>query len=120
MLKIIVLIILASCSPNDLDDHKEQGEAICKSLIIELKKVHVLEDLKKAKPKLREEFIKIAKLMVEANNLQKSRGYISIVTENTSTSDELLFEMQRIYQIPGAQKMVEQMQSKCLDILEKN
>ena len=119
MLKIYILalIFLFSCTQNHMDDLREEAKSICSSITEDLKKVHTKEDLLAIRPALRRKFNRIAKIMVEVENLQKEPVSYEI-SQDTKISDNLLFEMQRVYQIPGAQKIIEQSQISALDILE--
>lgn len=119
---LILLIALGSCSLSTPSDFRCEGEALCRALVKELKKIHNKEELVKAVPKLRKRYLKIAEIAVLAKEFQKKHPdyYAWEAEDESEASLELNEEMERIYRIAGAREVMEKAQSEALRLLDSN
>jgi len=121
---IVCLLFALGCSPSSLEDYQHEGEAVCRLLIKELKKIESREDLIKATPKLKKRFHQVVDIVIEARKFQE--GHPEEKKEFTfdprQMSDLLKSELKRIYQIEGGRELMEHAQREALirlDAFEK-
>ncbi len=120
----ILLLILAGCSPNSLDDYHREGEAVCRLLVKDLRKVQSREDLAGVLPSLQKHIEHLVDIMIQARQLEQAHPEksISFETPYNAFNEDLLLEMQRVYAIEGAKELIEKVQREPLlrlDAFEK-
>ena len=106
-------IFLASCTPATLADLRAEGEAETKKLAAELREIENKEELQKAVPRLRKQFLKLANLLIEA------RGYPQEEGAPTLASEELFIELARLYEMPGGRDLIESAEREAVEHLKK-
>lgn len=111
------LLMLSGCSPNSLDDYQREGQVFCKNLSRELAMIHSREDLLKAESKLKKKFDDLVQLIMEARTYQVKHPdeFPNSQEEQNPFSEELLFELKRIYgSIEGGREIIERSQKEAL------
>ena len=111
-----LLLLLVSCGPNSLEEYRERGEGVTRSLIKEMEGIHSYEDLLAAQAELTRLFKEFAELMVAAKKFQK-QGELELTEVNHRLSDCLREEMNRIYRFEGGREMIELYQRDGLSLL---
>lgn len=111
-LKISLLLCLAGCSPQTLEDFHHEGQGLTKTLIEDLKPIQCREELEEALPLLRKRFEAFVDLMIEASEFQAKRPgeYFEELGFSYSLDDELLEEMKRIYELEKGRELIEKAQ----------
>ena len=112
-IRSLILIFLVSCSPATLADLRSEGEAETRKLAAELRAIEKKEDLQKAVPRLKKQFLKLADLLVQA------RPYSTEEASPTLASEELFIELARLYEIPGGRELIEFAQGEAIQRLER-
>jgi hypothetical protein len=109
----IIFLLFTACSPNSMEDFQYEGEAICRDLTQELKKIQTREELAKAVPKLKGKFEALVDLMIEARQFQEiaEEEWTPLATES---NDALLVELKRIYKLEAGRETIEKAQSEAL------
>ena len=116
---IFLILIFTSCNKS-LDDYKEEGEGITRSLIQELRLSHTRKDLQLSCPRLQALFSSLSELMILAHELQE-RNHVSSVEltkENHDLSEQLRVELNRIFLLDGGKELIEKCQEPALQKLE--
>jgi len=109
----LLLLLHSACAPANLSELRCEGEAEMKKLTAELKKLETFEDVQKASKKLKRHFSRIADLLIE------TRHFPTDSQESSRAAEELFVELARIYEIPGARKVVELAQSEAVRRLDR-
>lgn len=115
------MLLLASCRSSNLEDYREEGEAITRSLIQELKKIRTKEQLIASKNNLKGLFDRLVETMIAAETYIHSHPNLdqSVFPEpDHELSDQLRGELNRIYQLEGGRQIIEQCEQKALLRLE--
>ncbi len=110
------LLFLCSCSPSSLDDYQKEGQLFCRHLAKELANIHTREDLLKNELVIKKKFDELVELIIEARQYQikHPEDYLAVAEENPF-SEELLFELKRIYsQIESGREIMERAQKEAL------
>ena len=107
------LLLLCSCSPNSSADFQHEGEARCRVLTKELKKIENREQLLRAEPQLKKHFETLVDLMISAREFQ--RNHFDDVSQDAAyeeNSAEIVLEeeLRRIYAIEGGREVIERSQ----------
>lgn len=117
ILSFTILLLLAACSPNSLEDFQHEGEALLRTLCGELNKIQSREMLGKAEPGLKEMFSAMVGLMIEARKYQAehpeermSEGALC----DHFLNEALLLELKRVYQLEGGRELIERTQREAL------
>lgn len=114
-LRIIPLFfILCSCGSHNLEDYKEEGEGITRSLIQELKKIRTREKLLASTHKLKALFNRLADTMISAEIYRRDHPDLEIAEANHELSDQLRGELNRIYEMDGGRQIIEKCEEKAL------
>lgn len=118
MRKIIwALFLLCACSPNSSEEFQQEGEARCRSLLIDLQKIENREQLLAAEAKLKKHFEAMIDLIIEARQFQQEQmeeGESDPVFRINAAEDDLQKELRRIYAIEGGRELVERSQQEAL------
>lgn len=112
-----LVFIASACSPNSLDDFREQGESVSRSLTNELRKIHSREDLLKAAPKLKRLFNELVNIMIAAQEFRLHHPALELTEskkEMENLSDQLREELNRVYSIDSAREVIEKCQEEAL------
>lgn len=116
---VLIFLILFGCAPNSPKDFCIEGEAKCRELVFLLEKIETREDLVSAEPALKKKFQEMANLLVLAEKyLEKHPGVRGV--EINSYNDDLLYELKRIYRIPGGKEIMEKVQKEPQIHLDQN
>lgn len=110
-----------SCSSQSQESYREEGRALSKTLTEELQLIHTRDELIKKSPRLEELFNKIVDLIISAQNYHNSNAQsrpIPLSKKDRITSDKLRAEIARLYTIPGARKIFENIQRPALNKLD--
>ncbi|MBI2742487.1 MAG: hypothetical protein HYX48_01040 [Chlamydiales bacterium] len=116
----LLVLIVAGCSPNSLEDYQFQGEALCRVIVLDLQKVHTREELNKALPRLTEQFNTLAKLIIEAKEYQAAHpgeAGIDPAYYEHEYAEGLKDELARICQLEGGRELIEKAQREALILL---
>jgi hypothetical protein len=108
--RILIVLLLAACSPSSQNDFRLEGESLCREMIGELQKIETHQQLVAAEPRLKEFYEKIAVLMIAAKEAETS----PVVEGETIVSDLLQAELKRIYKIEAGRELVERCQKEAL------
>ncbi len=109
------LFLIAGCSPNSLDDYQKEGQALCRILVSDLRKVQTREELLKIEPILKKRFQHLVELMIQAKNYHlKHPDEVPLENPDHFFSEQLQLELQRIYHLEGGREMIERTQREAL------
>ena len=75
------------------------------------------EELKRSLPKLRKKYIRLAKLILVARQLQQKEPFIKPLSGVSFESDELYAEIARLYELPKGKELIEAAQEEALQLL---
>lgn len=112
-----LLMVLCCCSPGSLDDYQKEGQLLCRHLAKELKNIHTREELLKAELSVKKKFDQLVELILEARQYQINHPdeYAASMDEQNPFSEELLFELKRLYaHIEGGREIIERAQKEAL------
>jgi hypothetical protein len=117
---LVLLAVMAGCSPSSSEEFRQEGEALCRSLTKELQQVNTRDDLVKMTPLLKKRFSQFAGLVMAARAFQREHaGEAMPEHEGDFLSSEVLMEeMKRIYTIEGGRKIIEDAQREALFALD--
>jgi hypothetical protein len=111
------LLLLFGCSPHSLEDYQFQGEALCRTLVIELQKIHTRDELAAALPSLKKQFSALVDLIIEAKGFQlkhpEQEGIDPAYYEHEYAA-ELKDELTRLCKLEGGREMIEKAQREAL------
>lgn len=110
-------LLAIGCSSHSLEDCREEGEAITRTLIYEFSQIHNREDLLKASAKIKRLFNDLVSIIVAAHAAQHQE-VIELTPYNHLLSDQLRTEINRVYRIEGAREVVEKFQEEALHRLD--
>lgn len=100
-----IVLLFAACSEITPVDLRNQGRSSARSLTRELQQIHSVEELKRAQPKLRKHFLKIARLLAMANEYRTAHPGEEPLPP-LEACDELFSELSRLYELPGACELI--------------
>jgi len=121
----LVLILLAGCGPSSSEDFKEQGKTLSRHLLAELQSIHSRDELTKATPRFQMIFDEMVSVMIATREFAEKHPKSEMTElndEDHHQSEELRFELNRIYKIDGCREIIEKSQRQPLqrlDIYEK-
>ena len=115
-----IILILTSCGPSSLEDFKEEGLSISKSMTEELHQIHSRDDLVASSPRLKKLFGDLVDLIIAAYEFKDSHPeyHLEGVEKLISNSQPLREEVSRIYRIEGARELLEKIQEESLNRLD--
>lgn len=114
-------LLLTSCGSNSLEDFREEGEGITRSLIEELKEIRTREDLMQAIPRLEHLFDNLVDTIIAAEDYKEKNSRadsLELTKENHELSDQLRIELNRIYSLEGGRQVIEKCQEQALHRLD--
>lgn len=115
---LFTLFIISSCSARSLDDFREEGQAISHDITAELREVHNREDLVAIAPKLKRLFDDLVDTIIAAREYQQNNSVREEAVQDSTVSDELRMELNRVYQIEGVRQLIEKAQEPALNRLD--
>lgn len=118
----IFIVISTACSSHSLEDFREEGEGISRSILSELKTVHSRKDLLEARPRLTKLFNDLVDIMIAAQEFRQNHAQAEILPiskEGQILNDQLQTEFVRIYSnIEGGRELIEKCQEDALNSLD--
>ncbi|MEC7839471.1 MAG: hypothetical protein VX777_05490 [Chlamydiota bacterium] len=118
---IATVFLLSSCSSSSPDTYRDEGRSINKSIVKQLQKIHSRSDLIDASTELEGLFNKLVDVMIQSRKYQESGSLaetLPLSKNDHLLSDKLREELNRIYRIPGAKKLIEKSQQSALTRLD--
>lgn len=115
-----LIFLLTSCTKSSLEEYRDEGEGIIRSLIKTLQVVESKNDLIDSCAHLEKLFDQLARLMIAAKEFQESHPKIDqkLTKENHELSDQLRFELNRIFHIDGGKELIEHCQEHSVQLLD--
>jgi hypothetical protein len=115
------ILLLTSCGPKNLEDYKEEGKGVTRSLIQELRHIRNRDELLAAHHLLQKRFDQLVSIIIAAREFQHK--YPDWETHELSLldhelSDKLRVELNRLYQIEGGRQIIEKYQEMALNRLD--
>jgi len=107
------MFCLVSCSFSSLQDVRYEADFEMRKLVLELKAIETKEDLQKRSVCIKKRFHKIAELLLETRKFPEAFSEVSLAAE------ALFVELARVYEIPGAREMIENLQTEAVHLLDK-
>lgn len=104
-----LLLVLCSCSGPSPESYREQGSALIRTLIKDLKKVRTKEELVDRQEKIHQTFIKLKETVMEAESYLKAHPKTEIplfTRQDQDLSDELQIELNRLLRIDGCREVL--------------
>jgi len=117
---ILVLIFVTSCGPRSLDDYRREGRESVRALTSELRCVQTRQDLIKAGPNIKAKYNRMVDLMIAAREFYEAHSEAAIpelTEEDQEYSQELRLELDRIFRIEGADKLIAKYQEEAMNRL---
>ena len=114
---LLLLLCLFGCSPTSLDDFRNQGQSVTRSLIQDLRLIQAREDLAKLEPILKKRFEALVFIMIEAREFQINNPE-AIFSEPSALdmdlNEELKQELERVWKVEGGREMIERAQREAM------
>ncbi|WP_068467749.1 hypothetical protein [Candidatus Protochlamydia phocaeensis] len=120
-LVLALVLLLAGCGPRSLDDFKEEGKGITRTLIQELQSIYTRDQLVASTSKLQRLFDKLADVMIAAREFRHKNSQLDSVIltkQDHELSDTLRIELNRIYRLEGGRQIIEKCQESALHRLD--
>ncbi len=120
-LRLFLLLVLSACGSHSLEDFREEGESITRSLIKELQTIRTRDDLVQIAPRLQKLFDRLVDTIVTAREFLDKYPKLEIEEfsqKNHDLSDQLRIELNRIYCIEGGRELIEKCQESALHRLD--
>lgn len=117
----IMLVFLTACGSRSLDDFREEGEGITRSLIKELESIRNRQELLQAAPRLQKRFDSLVDVMIRSKEYKEKYSKIDLLDlpkKDHELSDQLRVELNRIYNMEGGRKIIEKCQEVSLHRLD--
>jgi hypothetical protein len=117
----ILNFFILGCGHQTYEDFREEGAAVTRSLIKELKKIHSRDDLILVTSKLEGLFLRLAKVILIAKKFQEQNPQLpfpALLEKHHLLSDQLRGELNRIYRFEGGKEVLEKCQKPALKLLE--
>lgn len=116
-----LVVLLHSCGPRSLEDYREEGEGITRSLIKELAAIRSRDELLQASPVLKKQFERLVDVMIAARDYYEKHPKIDLLElakTNHELSDQLRSELNRLYVLEGGREIIEKCQEAALHRLD--
>ncbi|WP_158021734.1 hypothetical protein [Candidatus Protochlamydia naegleriophila] len=114
-------LLMTGCSPRSLEDFKEEGEGITRSLIQELQKIRSRDQLVASTGRLQrlfDELVLVAIAAREFHHTHQELEMIELTLTDHELSDRLRVELNRIYRFEGGRQIIEKCQEAALNRLD--
>lgn len=118
---ILILGCLTACGPRSLEDFREEGEGVTRSLVKELSVIRTRSELLKAVPRLQKLFNNLIDVMIAAREFQEKSSKFDPIEwtyHNHELSDQLRIELNRVYALEGTREIIEKCQEQALHRLD--
>ncbi len=118
---ILLLVILLGCKSPSLEDCREEGEGVIRSLIQTLQHIHHREQLIEASGQIESLFDRLVSVMIEATSCYDSlpdSEKIETLPPSYDLSDLLRLELNRLYHLEGGRSLIEKCQDRPLQRLD--
>ena len=116
MWAVFFFFILIGCASPTVEDYQEQGEAVQRAIVRDLRKIHQVEELQAAVPRLRSHFNHLVDVVIEAREHFDAEN---IASSHGHWSSALRLEMIRLYALEGARDVFEGAQREALTRLDR-
>lgn len=120
---LLIVFSLSSCRGPSPEYYQEKGRQITAELIEQVRHIETIEELIQRDACLTALYNELVDLIIEAKTYQRKHHKTWEPDEESSLiSDELQFELMRLYKIPGAKQLMEKYQLPALirlDAFEK-
>jgi hypothetical protein len=117
---VFFTLFFMGCTPCSQEEFRAEGEAIARSLVQHFEKVHTKQDLERAAPHLLRQYVKLTKLILQAQDHPAHTSDMQeYMWENSEVMEKLLQQMQRLYTIAGMKEDIEKIQYEALVYLDK-
>lgn len=108
---------MLSCNLQSLDDFREEGHSITRSLTQELKHIRARDELIASSGRLKQLFNELTDVMIAAKEYQARHPSAEVHEFSQAdhiASDQLREELNRIYRLDGAREIIEKCQEEAL------
>lgn len=115
------LILLVGCRSRSLEDFKEEGEGIIRSLIQTLQSIHTREQLLASSETLESLFDRLVTVMIDATifyDALSDSQKIEAVRPFYDLSESLRLELNRLYHLEEGQALIEKYQDRPLQRID--
>ena len=116
ILSVLFITSICACSSNSLEDYKEEGEGITRSIIKEIQFIQSREELIVKTPRLKKLFHKLVEVIMAAQEFRDKHpgDSFALSNEGHQLSDALRAELIRLFSIEGARDIFEKTQQDSL------
>jgi len=121
LLLCFILALLTGCGPRSLQDFADEGENVTLQLIQELEPLQSREELLTAAPRIKQLFEQLVTLIISAKEFREKHPKaesIALSERNHELSEQLRFELNRIYKIDEGREIIEKCQNEALNRLD--
>lgn len=119
--RFFIFLLLTSCGSNSLDDFRDEGEQISKSLVKEFHSIDSRDQLIQSSPRIKKLFDELVSVMIAVREYQgrhMEEGLLELTHKNHLISDRLRIELERVYGFEGGRDLVERLQAEALERLD--
>lgn len=105
---LLLALMIASCTPSGPDYYREEGTAISRALLKELKKVRTREELLDHRENIKALIGKLNKVVQESDAYIKGHPEIEVppfTRQDQDLSDALLAEINRLLRMEGCREL---------------
>lgn len=109
--------VLSACGPSSLEEYREEGRETVLLIVQTLEAIDSRETLIQSAPQLKQLFNRLVDLIMAAQEyrFEHSESEIpSFSDEDRNASDQLLFQLNKIYHIEGGREVIEKCQEEAL------
>jgi hypothetical protein len=113
--------LLVGCNSRSLEDFQEEGESQTLALVKELQMIHHRDELIEAIPRLQKRFDKLVQVAINAREFYEKHAFLELLEvskKGHELSDQLRFELQRLYRLEGGKEIIEKCQEPALHRLD--
>jgi hypothetical protein len=117
----LIILFLTSCGPKSLEDFREEGRGVTRSLIQELQVIQTRQELLQVQSRLQKLFDNLVTIMTNGREFQEKyskQESLELTKEDHEISEELRIQLQRIYYIDGGKEIIEKCQEQALQRLD--
>jgi len=117
ILFLLFLLLFTACASSSLEDFREEGRQTSAALVHELRYVRTTEDLRLARPKLKELFDALADAMIRSKEWVRRHPGVELIElepRDRYLSDSLQAELWCIYKLEAGREIIEDCQKEAL------
>lgn len=118
---VCILCLATGCGTRSLDDFREEGEGVTRSLIQELQTIHTREQLLSSSGRLQRLFDNLVNVMMAAEEYCSGHPELEkgeLMPHNHELSDQLRIELNRLYRLEGGRQFIEKCEENALHRLD--